>query len=76
MVIEHGEELTYAQLEARSNQLARHLRRLGVGPEVVVAICAERSVEMVVAVLAVLTGVDPGATVITSSPHKSLGAEG
>lgn len=49
-----GEELSYAELEARSNQLARCLRRFGVGPEAVVAICAERSIEMVVAVLAVL----------------------
>ena len=49
-----GEELTYSQLEARANQLARHLRLLEVGPGAVVAICAERSVETVLAVLAVL----------------------
>ncbi|HEY4916565.1 MAG TPA: amino acid adenylation domain-containing protein [Solirubrobacteraceae bacterium] len=53
-VLSAGEELSYAELEARSNQLARCLRGFGVGPEVVVAICAERSVEMVLAVLAVL----------------------
>ncbi len=53
-VLSAGNELSYAELESRSNRLARHLRGLGVGPEVVVAICAERSVEMVVAVLAVL----------------------
>jgi amino acid adenylation domain-containing protein len=53
-VLSAGNELSYAELDSRSNRLARHLRGLGVGPEVVVAICAERSVEMVVAVLAVL----------------------
>ncbi|HEY2161539.1 MAG TPA: amino acid adenylation domain-containing protein, partial [Solirubrobacteraceae bacterium] len=45
---------TYAQLEARANRLARHLQALGVRPGAVVAICAERSTEMVVAVLAAL----------------------
>jgi amino acid adenylation domain-containing protein len=49
-----GEQLTYQELNARANQLARHLRRLGVGPETLVAICMERSLEMVVAVLGTL----------------------
>jgi amino acid adenylation domain-containing protein len=49
-----GEQLTYRELNARANQLARHLRRLGVGPETLVAICMERSTEMIVAVLGVL----------------------
>jgi amino acid adenylation domain-containing protein len=48
------EQLSYAQLEARANQLGRCLADLGVGPGVVAAICAERSLEMVIAVLAVL----------------------
>src|SRR5262245_13735974 len=47
-------QLSYRQLNARSNQLAHHLRALGVGPEMTVALCCERSVEMVVAVLAIL----------------------
>ena len=47
-------QLTYAELHARSNQLAHHLRQLGVTPESLVGICLERSVEMVVALLAVL----------------------
>ncbi|HEX6368167.1 MAG TPA: amino acid adenylation domain-containing protein, partial [Longimicrobium sp.] len=50
-----GEErLTCAELNRRANRLAHHLRRLGVGPEVRVGICVERSVDMVVAPLAVL----------------------
>jgi len=46
--------LTYAQLEARANQLAYHLQGLGVGPEVPVAICMDRSLEMVVGILGIL----------------------
>jgi amino acid adenylation domain-containing protein/non-ribosomal peptide synthase protein (TIGR01720 family) len=46
--------LTYAALNARANQLARHLISLGIGPEQIVAIALPRSIEMVVALLAVL----------------------
>src|SRR5262249_36973988 len=42
------------QLNARANQLAHHLRRLGVGPEVLVGLCVERSLEMVVGLLGIL----------------------
>ena len=46
--------LTYAELNRRANQLAHHLQTLGVGPEKLVALCVERSPEMVIAALAVL----------------------
>ncbi|MEN3326965.1 MAG: hypothetical protein V7638_1772 [Acidobacteriota bacterium] len=46
--------LTFAELNARANQLAHYLRKRGVGPEVRVAICVERSVEMIVGLLAIL----------------------
>ncbi len=49
-----GDSLNYAQLNRRANQLAHYLRELGVGPDQRVAICMERSVEMIVALLAVL----------------------
>ena len=49
-----GETLTYAQLDASANRLARRLKGLGVGRDVMVGICLERSLDMVVAVLAVL----------------------
>ncbi|HEX4962825.1 MAG TPA: non-ribosomal peptide synthase/polyketide synthase [Thermoanaerobaculia bacterium] len=48
------ETLTYAELGRRAGALARELRRLGVGPEVLVGICAERSVGMIVGLLAIL----------------------
>lgn len=53
-VISAGESLTFAELNRRANQLAHHLRSAGVGPEVVIAVSLERSVEMIVAVLGVL----------------------
>ncbi|HSP79874.1 MAG TPA: condensation domain-containing protein, partial [Myxococcaceae bacterium] len=46
-----GRRLTYRELEARANQLAHHLRALGVGPEVVAGLCVERSVDFVVGAL-------------------------
>ena len=49
-----GETLSYRELNARANRLARRLRRLGVGPETVVGVSAERSFEMVVGLLAIL----------------------
>ncbi len=55
IAVEHyGRRLTYAQLNARANQLARHLKTLGVGPESLVGICVERSIEMLVGLLATL----------------------
>ena len=47
------QDLTYAELNARANQLGRHLQSLGVGPETLVAICLDRSPELIVALLAV-----------------------
>jgi amino acid adenylation domain-containing protein len=48
------EQLTYRELNQRANQLAHHLQTLGVGPEVLVGLCVERSLEMVVGLLGIL----------------------
>ena len=48
------QHLTYTQLNTRANQVAHYLRAMGVGPEVPVAICMERCLEMVVALLGIL----------------------
>ncbi len=53
-LIYENEQVTYRQLNARANQLAHRLRKLGVGPDVLVSVCADRSVEMVVALLGII----------------------
>ena len=49
-----GERLTYAEVDRRSNRLARHLRALGAGPDVPVALFLERSLDLVPAVLGIM----------------------
>ncbi len=53
-VVFEGEQLTYLELNARANQLAHYLQSLGVGPEVLVGLCVERSFEMIIGLLGVL----------------------
>ena len=53
-VIFENQQLTYAQLNTRANQLAHYLQQQGVKPEVLVGICVERSIEMVVGLLGIL----------------------
>ncbi|MEW5929568.1 MAG: non-ribosomal peptide synthase/polyketide synthase, partial [Gemmatimonadota bacterium] len=53
-VVFRGESLTYAELERGAGRVASRLRRLGVGPETRVALCAERSAGLVVAILGIL----------------------
>ena len=50
----NGEQLTYQLLNSRANQLARHLRTLGVGPESLVGIAIDRSIDMLVGLLGIL----------------------
>ncbi|KRB65132.1 hypothetical protein ASE07_27810 [Noviherbaspirillum sp. Root189] len=54
VALEHGgTEVSYAELNARANRLARHLRKQGVSPDTRVAICMTRGIDMVVGLLAV-----------------------
>ncbi|HST62618.1 MAG TPA: amino acid adenylation domain-containing protein, partial [Longimicrobium sp.] len=66
VAVEFGDvAVTYGEMDARANQLAHHLRRYGVGPEVRVALCLERGPDLIAAVLGILkaggayVGLDP-----------------
>ena len=53
-VVFEEQQITYRELNERANRLAHHLRALGVGPEVLVGICVERSLEMVIGLMGIL----------------------
>jgi amino acid adenylation domain-containing protein len=53
LICEH-ERLTYRELNERANRLAHYLRQQGVGPEILVGICVERSIDMLVGILGIL----------------------
>ncbi|MDF5712385.1 MAG: amino acid adenylation domain-containing protein, partial [Rhizonema sp. NSF051] len=53
-VVFEEDQLTYGELNAKANQLAHYLQKLGVEPEVLVGICVERSLSMVIGLLGIL----------------------
>jgi amino acid adenylation domain-containing protein len=61
-----NEELTYRELNTRANQLAHYLKKRGVGPEALVGICVERSLEMITGILGVLKA---GAAYVPLDPN-------
>ena len=64
--------LTYRELHRRSNQVAQQLRKLGVGPNVLVGICVERSLEMVVGLLGILEAGGAYLPLDPASPKERL----
>ncbi len=65
VVFEH-EQLTYQELNMRANQMAHYLQSMGVGPETLVGICVDRSLDMVVGLLGVLKA---GGAYVPLDPH-------
>lgn len=64
--------LTYRELNSRANQLAHHLRSLGVGPEVIVGVYLERSVELIVSIAGILKAGGAYLPLDTSFPAARL----
>ncbi|WP_431040584.1 amino acid adenylation domain-containing protein [Streptomyces sp. P1-3] len=67
-----GRTVSYGELNARANRLARHLRALGVGPDVLVALCLPRSEHIAVSVLAVLKAGAAYVPLDPASPKERL----
>ncbi|MFI6057620.1 amino acid adenylation domain-containing protein [Streptomyces sp. NPDC051286] len=68
-VVFGAKEVTYRELDARADRLAHHLRGLGAGPDVPVAVCLERGHELIVALLAVLRS---GAAYVPLDPQHPV----
>ncbi|MEH1895039.1 MAG: amino acid adenylation domain-containing protein [Nostoc sp.] len=71
-VVFENQHLTYHELNCRANQLAYYLRSLGVKPDVLVGICVERSVSMVVGLLAILKAGGAYVPLDTEFPQERL----
>jgi len=73
VALECGDErLTYGELDARANRLAHRLVELGTGPDSIVAICIDRSIEMVVAMLGILKAGGAYLPVDTAYPQDRI----
>ena len=72
-VVFDNEQLTYQELNQQANQVAHYLQKLGVGPEVLVGICVERSLLMVIGILAILKAGGAYVPLDTAYPKERLG---
>ncbi len=73
-VVYGSDELTYAQLNQRANQLARYLQKLGIGPDVPVGLCLERSVDFVVCMLGIMKAGAAYLPLDVNTPRERLAA--
>ena len=67
-----SQQISYRELNSRSNQLAHYLRRLGVGPDVKAGICIDRSLEMVIGMLAIIKAGGAYVPLDPEYPHERL----
>jgi len=65
-------EFTYLEVNWRSNQLARQLQSMGVGPEVIVAVAFDRSVELIISLLAILKAGGAYLSLISTLPQERI----
>ncbi|RYZ36976.1 MAG: non-ribosomal peptide synthetase, partial [Myxococcaceae bacterium] len=72
-VVSGTKRLTYREVEAKANQLAHRLRKLGVGPEVRVGLCVERTTDVVVGTLGILKAGGAYVPLDPSYPKERLG---
>jgi non-ribosomal peptide synthetase component F len=71
-IVAEGKQFTFAELNARANQLARFLKRFGVGPDSLVGLCVDRSPEMIVGILGVLKAGAGYVPLDPTYPHDRL----
>ena len=69
-----GEYLTYQDLNCRANQLAHYLQDIGVGPDILVGLCLERSLDMLVSLLGILKAGGAYVPLDPNYPHERLAA--
>jgi non-ribosomal peptide synthetase component F len=62
--------LTYRELNRRANHLAHHLQSLGIGPDVLVGLCVEPSLDMIIGMLAILKAGGAYLPLDVASPHE------
>nr|QEO74807.1 condensation domain-containing protein [uncultured bacterium] len=72
-VVFRDQSLTYAELNAEADRLAHRLRRLGVGPEVPVGLCADRSLDLIVGLLAIVKAGGAFVPLDPAYPSERLG---